>query len=120
MHYTNNESFLAGLDKDYPNVDWDNLSPEESVPSIWKINGYTIEIENGKLRRSAFGVDAEYASKELAEVQVQYMKDTWTCLEHDSIEIYETLPLDQLELYLMRDLRAKVLIGEKVFPMYLP
>jgi hypothetical protein len=147
-----NEQFLEGLEKDYPDVDWDNLPDTETAPDVWIIDGWEHERtvflkhkdrdERERKRTIAFSISHEYTSYEEAAAKLQSMKtDPLWCeekltddnsdgpvpfIKHMGPVIFErttirkTKPRESLNLYVMKELREKVLAGKKVFPMYLP
>jgi hypothetical protein len=113
-----NEEFMKKIERDYPDVDWDNITDINLVPNIFKISGY--EYVNG--HRKKFEIYQEYKSKEEAEVVLDQMRQNpvWSKVIWDSVKIRETKPLAAVELSLTKELRADILEGKKVFPMYLP
>lgn len=85
---TTNEEFLAELEKDYPNFDWDNLQDIEQAPDVYKVEGQQhrrkVFKDSGHEIKDIihFSIGVEYATLELAENQVENMKSSWMCYLH--------------------------------------
>ena len=129
-----NEEFMADLERDYPNEDWDNLPDPETFPDVYTVHGkqweQTMPFKDKQLppRQVEFEVGVEYATIEEAQAQVEkckawgttyYHRSTFTVIP-ESLEIRAVKPREAVDKWLMKEFRADILAGKKVFPMYLP
>jgi len=128
------EEFMAGLERDYPNEDWDSVPDPETFPDIYTVHGQqweqTMPFKGKQLppRKTHFSVGAEYATMEEAQAQVEKCK-AWGTTYHnrstftiipESLEIKAEKPRAAVDKWLMKGFREDILAGKKVFPMYLP
>ncbi len=102
-----NEQFMADLERDYPNENWDNVPDPSTLPDIYIVEG------------TNFSVETEYATIEDAQSQVERCK-TWDGVIPESITIRISKPRAGLDKFMMKQLRDEILAGKKVFPMCLP
>ena len=84
-----NEEFLEGLERDYPDMDWDNLPDIEDAPDVWIIDGWEHHRrrflkhkdreERIRNHTIAFFIGHEYTSYEEAAAKLESMKTdpTW-------------------------------------------
>ncbi len=122
-----NEQFLSDLDRDFPNENWDAVPDPETFPDVYTVHGKThrstymkgMQPPRWVHDQMAFAVDAEYATIEEVQAQVELCK-MWKDIVLDSLEIRTVKPRHAVEKWLMKTLREDVLAGKKVFPMYLP
>ncbi len=142
-----NESFLEMIEKEHPDVDWDNLPPLDSKPTHWEIRG-TMERRLHFLKKEK-EIDTPcgfscgpFATKEEAEAKIESMKtDPNWCeeklfddksngpmpsMEYHGPVKFETIHLVELEddeltmLHFYKGCLDDIKAGKKVFPMYLP
>lgn len=137
MLIQSNEEFLEYVSRNYPDIDWDNL-PENS--KIFVIEGKGLEKRifkssgNESSSIAHFVIGVEYPTKELAEVQLKKMHETWPATqtyEHsnwtdidyvmpDSWVIVEKYSMKDSELDTIAMIKENIDVGVEVFPLYLP
>jgi hypothetical protein len=117
------KQFLADLEKEYPNEDWDKMPNPDSFSDVYTVHGLQWDIRhfkgNTKQHKVGFSVNAEYATIEEAQAQVEKCK-VWENVIPESIEIRAGKPQEIVHKFLIKELRQDILDGKNVFPMYLP
>lgn len=122
-----NDQFMADLERDYPNENWDAVPDPETFPDVYTVHGKQHESQYMKGMtppywhhyQLSFTVDAEYATIEEAQAQVERCK-TWEDVVLDSLEIRNVKPRHACDKWMLKMFREDILAGKKVFPMYLP
>lgn len=140
-----NENFLKMIERDYPDVDWDNIPPIDSKPTHWEIDGLEhrrLVFPDGKEIKDkvGFSISKEYPTKEEAEAKLESMKndpswceenlneDHYTDLsteyygpvDFDSVKIIEMVDDELMWLHVYKGWLDEIKSGKKVFPMALP
>lgn len=117
---TDDEQFLKDLEKDFPNVDWDNLPDIETIPDIYIVEGMNWDVvKAGLAKEIKFSIDKEYKTKEEAEKQIEICK-TWNGIIPESLTIKTQKPEEEVFKRFYADCLKRIKNGEKVFPIYLP
>ena len=122
-----NEQFMADLERDFPDEDWDKVPDPDTFPDVYTVHGQQWDVQWMKgmrppywdCRTVSFSVDGEFSTIEEAQVQVEKCK-AWPKVVPWSLEIKTCKPVAAVDKFLMKEFRADILAGKKVFPMYLP
>jgi hypothetical protein len=117
-----NEEFMAQLQRDFPEEDWDSVPDPDTQPDIYVVSGWrwTDENQSGlNGEKIAFSVEGEFTTREDAETQVERCK-RWPGVIPDSLSIQAAKPAKVVWKHFCKESRSRILVGENVFPMYLP
>ena len=115
MAASDNE-FMAMLEKDFPNENWDNVPDPETLPDIYIIQGKQRGSGNWPIH---FEVHQEYTTMEAAQIQVEHCKQ-WTDVIADTIEIIPKKSANAVWKWMYKEWKERIEKGDSVFPMNLP